>query len=604
MSGVKEEEKSVPSQDNINNINNADDSFKSSHSTGSNISSVTVSSDQFVHCKLYDNITNLKTVYSEITDILCSKLSSAGKKANTVPQPPAPAPGAMLMTEEQVDTASKKLNKPDVIAIFVKLLNVVRPICLPTYTPDNRPKPCVQDIRIASILDEVHIQSSNSEARFDSIEKQLHLLTTSVTQSSSSFNNPQQTSHLNSHAVQQEVGRADVAKLVHGMKHIDSVTDRFIADDFASELQNYLSECNFVSEGGRSVAAFGETYKYNGSRNDAVAFPDPVKRLLDKLNATLGDQSQPLNSCVINKYDGPESYIPTHSDNERCIDPNSRICTVSLGEKRLIEFTNTLNPTEKHVHEATHCSLYTMSRKSQDVYKHGIPVDSQAVGIRYSLTFRTVSWRYHKSTVVVGDSNTAPLTFCAIDHTGRTEGTFGKSMPGERVTAFEVEEIDPVQCLGYNNVVVHCGINSIRKDHVRSHDHVEAIFDQFKYKLSLIKKLNKNCKLFVCPLLPTKNLDYNRKANIFNNLLRNDLVNTNLGVIIVDGFDSFLDKDRILSKDLSSSKTGDTLHLNGKGYGQLARLIKSSIFQDRRRGNRIVSNRLFTSAVSGGQVVI
>ena len=77
-----------------------------------------------------------------------------------------------------------------------------------------------------------------------------------------------------------------------------------------------------------------------------------------------------------------------------------------------------------------------------------------------------------------------------------------------------------------------------------------------------------------------------------------------MGVVIVDGFDSFLDKDRILGKDLSSSKTGDTLHLNGKGYGQLARLIKSSIFQDRSRGNRIVSNRLFTSAVSGGQVVI
>ena len=214
-----------------------------------------------------------------------------------------------------------------------------------------------------------------------------------------------------------------------------------------------------------------------------------------------------------------------------------------------------------------------------------------------------MSWRYHNSTIILGDFNTTDLNFCSIDQNRSAVGTFGRSMPGKQHPTYHVNEIDPVQCLGYSNVVVHCGINSIRQNCVNSHKDVKIIYDEFKSKLDLIKKLNRNCKLYVCPTLPTKRVDYNRKANLFNSFIRNDLVNTNLGVVVVDGFDSFLDHDGFLAKELSRSKQGDTLHLNGKGIGKLAKLIKTTIFEGKHRGSRIVSNRLFSSVVSGGHDV-
>ena len=51
--------------------------------------------------------------------------------------------------------------------------------------------------------------------------------------------------------------------------------------------------------------------------------------MLDCLNSAYDPAK--LNSCVVNKYEGRGSFIPAHSDDERCIDPHSSIFTVSLG---------------------------------------------------------------------------------------------------------------------------------------------------------------------------------------------------------------------------------------------------------------------------------
>ena len=244
--------------------------------------------------------------------------------------------------------------------------------------------------------------------------------------------------------------------------------------------------------------------------------------------------------------------------------------------------------------------MYKMSRKSQDIFKHMVPADPAAIDIRYSLTFRTVSWRFHNSTVILGDSNTNGLNFCGVSHTGPVVGTFGRSMPGKQIPTYYVDMIDPAHCLGYSNVVVHCGINSVRKRFVQSSDDVRKVYNEFKVKLNLIRKYNKNIKIIVCPLLPTKLIHYNRNANMFNNLIYNDLINSNIDIIVANhGSTTFVDSHGFLSKDLSTVKEGDVLHLNGKGKGQLAKLIKSYVFQ-RKRGNQ-VSNKLFSAAVSEGR---
>ncbi|KAL5250665.1 hypothetical protein ACHWQZ_G016409 [Mnemiopsis leidyi] len=117
-----------------------------------------------------------------------------------------------------------------------------------------------------------------------------------------------------------------------------------------------------------------------------------------------------INSCLINRYEGPQGYLPLHADNEVTIDPESSIFTVSLGASGKVKFIeqNSEQPFEV---ECPPLSLYHMTRKSQDHFKHCIDEGSITQGIRYSLTFRSVNWTNRNSMCIVGDSNTGFLRF-------------------------------------------------------------------------------------------------------------------------------------------------------------------------------------------------
>ena len=66
-----------------------------------------------------------------------------------------------------------------------------------------------------------------------------------------------------------------------------------------------------------------------------------------------------------------------------------------------------------------------MTRKSQEIYDHRIDQGSVANGIRFSLTFRSISRLNRNATCIVGDSNTAGLKFGSDP-----KHSFGKSLPG------------------------------------------------------------------------------------------------------------------------------------------------------------------------------
>ena len=86
-------------------------------------------------------------------------------------------------------------------------------------------------------------------------------------------------------------------------------------------------------------------------------------------------------------------------------------CLVVLAMKKKKELT------------VKHRSLYSMTKESQNVFKHGIlpnPNNSN----RYSITFRCVHWKYLNSTYAVGDSNFGKIKF------GEGKGYVGKSTPG------------------------------------------------------------------------------------------------------------------------------------------------------------------------------
>ena len=118
-----------------------------------------------------------------------------------------------------------------------------------------------------------------------------------------------------------------------------------------------------------------------------------------------------------------------------------------------------------------------MTRKSQKYFKHEICSDEQFNGVRYSLTFRAVHWHNWNSTCIVGDSHTKSLKF------GTEPGTFGPATPGGKYFAPTVETINPYNCVGYNNVVVMCGINNIKANSVRNQADIHNIYSLFKGKI-------------------------------------------------------------------------------------------------------------------------
>ena len=405
----------------------------------------------------------------------------------------------------------------------------------------------------------------------------------------------------------------------HGQVPVTDTKDDFLNQTEAHELKTLLDSFTFKAENGHSVISFGSPYQYTGAKSSSSVppFPDNLfKHILERINTAQSDifrslyPNQPyltvpeINSCLINKYQGPDSYLPKHSDREMTIHPESSIFTISLGQSCDVKFTERETGIESK-HSCSDRSLYVMSRRSQEVFDHEIEQGSVSPGTRYSLTFRCVNWTNKNSTCMMGDSNTRFLRFGS-----HKRGTFGEQMPGQKFWAPKIRDIDPVSCMGYANVVLLCGINDIKESHIQCENDIANCYAELKQKIKQIKLLSPSTKaVFVCQLLPTKDLTLNRKVNDFNKLLHFDLFPSCKDVEYVEGFQHFV-CNRVLTAELSMylDKHGrpDMLHLNRAGARVLAGLIKQSVFLrlnggiDKRRHTGKVNGRLYNNVVKLG----
>ena len=205
------------------------------------------------------------------------------------------------------------------------------------------------------------------------------------------------------------------------------------------------------------------------------------------------------------------------------------------------------------------------------------------------MTFRAIHWTNFNSTALIGDSNFGQIQF------GDGKGKVGASTPGVRLWAPTIKEIDPLCSSSYRNTVLMVGTNDLKNN--IPDKQVYDLYHSYKTKVALIRKFNPKARIFVCPVLPTRVHEINRRINIFNNLILDDLVQSNLNVVFVRDFIDFLDKStNLLNTRLSK---GDDLHLNKRGVGLLVKLLKNSIFRNRNR-NLVHSPRLYSNALRGG----
>ena len=373
--------------------------------------------------------------------------------------------------------------------------------------------------------------------------------------------------------------------------------DHFISDFLnggeIEELTNYLDGCTFTAERGHGTIKYGESYSYNGSRNKSIEMPPIISKLMSNLNNNhVGAEKPLLNQCLVNKYEGAKSYIKEHSDDERSIERDSSIFTVTIGHTRTINFRNVVSGTTPSLRPESG-SMYSMSRLSQEYYLHRIDEEEGANDVRYSITFRSLSWRNHNRTVLIGDSNTMNGKF------GADVGTMGKSIPGEQINAFTIDQIDPLKCIAVNNVVLHCGINNIKSKYITSDRDIKDLYISFKSKIEDIRRINKKCRILISPILPTRLPGLNKRAVYYNSLLFDDLTQSNLRVEFVNGYNDFLDQDECL--DAKLARFHDHLHLNTSGVRFMARCIKDLILIRKKRGDKQHSSKPKPMSVVGSK---
>ena len=373
--------------------------------------------------------------------------------------------------------------------------------------------------------------------------------------------------------------------------------EEFIDATVVESVTNFLSsEGKFNDENGHSVQLFGHPYSYTGSRAASKAvekpvIPKPLEPIFEKVNRMQAEQffteypelkgkvdPPVINSCLVNRYAGEESFLPEHSDNETTINPESSIYTISIGANCQVTFADKYSNSDVHTLDCNTGSLYAMTRRSQEFFTHRIERGGVG-GLRYSLTFRAVNWRNRNATLIIGDSNTCNLAFGS-----NLKNSFGELMPGQQVYTPTLDHVDKaaVRCCGYKNVVFSCGINDLKPDNVKTQADIDTIFQRYCSTISNIRRLNSKTNLFIVPILPTKSHQYNWKALYFNSRIFRDLGKLGLGVIHVDGVQNLLDSNDLLSERLSRQfdrhNRLDLLHLNDIGVKIFARVIKKSVF--------------------------
>ncbi len=263
--------------------------------------------------------------------------------------------------------------------------------------------------------------------------------------------------------------------------------------------------------------------------------------------------------------------MPSHSDNEYPINPDSKICTYSLGATRNIVFTE-IHGTDIETLEVESNSLYVMSRESQAWFKHGIH-DSLCSEGRYSITIRQVNLDNTRGLLIMGDSNTKPIQF------GDGKGKVGRRYPGKRLKANTIADIDPYQCSQHRNIALMCGTNDLRPGPTRPN--ISQLARTLMKKVLQIKQVNPLCNVFVIPVMPTRDIDMNKYVIEFNNLVNNLIKQNHDSSITFPPLYSFLDNRRLLALPLT--RDGDSIHLGSRGIAQFVSLLKQLIYSSLER---------------------
>lgn len=183
----------------------------------------------------------------------------------------------------------------------------------------------------------------------------------------------------------------DGTALYHGLFLSATEADRF----FENLLETIAWQSDEVIVFGkrhitqRKVAWYGDeayAYTYSGTTRKALPWTPELLELKRKVEERTGTV---YNSCLLNRYHSGEEGMGWHSDDEKMLQPNGSIASVSLGAERKFAFKH------KRTGETVSLlldngSLLEMKNETQAHWLHSLPKTKKVKRERINLTFRKI----------------------------------------------------------------------------------------------------------------------------------------------------------------------------------------------------------------------
>jgi alkylated DNA repair dioxygenase AlkB len=128
----------------------------------------------------------------------------------------------------------------------------------------------------------------------------------------------------------------------------------------------------------------GISYTYSKSTKAALAW---TVELLEIKKAVEQKTGEKFNACLLNLYADGTQGMGWHSDDEKSIEQNSTIASVSLGVKRKFSFKHRSSKQKVEVF-LENGSLLLMQGETQKHWLHSLPKSLKLTSPRINLTFR------------------------------------------------------------------------------------------------------------------------------------------------------------------------------------------------------------------------
>ncbi len=135
----------------------------------------------------------------------------------------------------------------------------------------------------------------------------------------------------------------------------------------------------------RKVAWFGDVpYSYSGTTKEALPWSSELQDLKAKVEERCGTT---FNSCLLNLYHDGGEGMSWHSDDEKSLERNSCIASVSFGAERKFSFKHKRSSETVSIVLETG-SLLVMKGETQTHWLHSLPKSKRVNEPRINLTFR------------------------------------------------------------------------------------------------------------------------------------------------------------------------------------------------------------------------